>query len=57
MNAYRFDHPAFTDIMRDMYIGSGELGPGDPAPDFDLPTIDGAESLLRTGARKQSRWC
>lgn len=38
---YRFDHPAIADIMRDMYIGAGELGPGDPAPQFDLPTTEG----------------
>lgn len=38
---YRFDHPSISDIMRDMYIGAGELGPGDPAPEFDLPTTDG----------------
>jgi len=38
---YRFDHPSMTDIMRDMYIGAGELGPGDSMPEFDLPTTDG----------------
>lgn len=38
---YRFDHPAVSDIIRDMHIGADELGPGDPAPHFDLATTEG----------------
>ncbi len=40
---YRFDHPRlFPDIVNDMYVGPGDLGPGDNVGPFDLPTTDGA---------------
>lgn len=38
---YRIDHPSIGDVVRDMHIPSGDLGPGDRVPDFELPTTDG----------------
>lgn len=40
--SYRFDHPRVSDILNDMYIRAGELGPGDHIGAFDLLTTDGA---------------
>ena len=39
---YRFDHLALRVVLRDMYFSSGDPGPGDRVPDFDLPTLDGS---------------
>ena len=39
--AYRFDHLSMPLIMRDMRFASNDPGPGDPFPEFDLPTLDG----------------
>lgn len=41
-STYRFARPTVGDVMRDMYIPAGDLGPGDEVPDFDLPTLDHA---------------
>ena len=38
---YRFEHLALPTVLRDMYYRRGDPGPGDPVPDFDLPTLDG----------------
>ena len=38
---YRFEHLAMTVVMRDMYFGKDDPGPGDRVPDFDLPTLGG----------------
>jgi hypothetical protein len=38
---YRFTHLSIPLVMRDMRFGSGDPGPGDPFPEFDLPTLDG----------------
>lgn len=40
-DSYRFDHPRIADILNDMYIRTGELGPGDLIGPFDLHTTDG----------------
>lgn len=40
-DSYRFDHPRMSDILNDMYIRGGELGPGDPIGPFDLVMTDG----------------
>jgi hypothetical protein len=41
-HAYRFDHPRlFPDIVNDMYVRKGDLGPGDEVGPFDLPTTRG----------------
>lgn len=41
-STYRFARPTVGDVMRDMRIPAGDLGPGDKVPDFDLPTLDHA---------------
>lgn len=39
---YRLDHPRlYPDIVNDMYVGRGDLGPGDAIGPFDLPTTRG----------------
>lgn len=38
---YRFTQLSLTDVMRDMYFSSHDPGPGDQAPEFDLPTLGG----------------
>ncbi len=38
---YRFDHPRIADMMHDMFIRKGELGPGDHLGAFALDTISG----------------
>ena len=38
---YRFEHLALPLVLRDMYFSKDDPGPGDPVPDFDLPTLDG----------------
>lgn len=41
-HAYRLDHPRlYPDILNDMYVGRGDLGPGDQVGPFDLPTTGG----------------
>ena len=37
--SYRFEHPALRIVMGDMYYSKDDPGPGDPVPDFDLPTL------------------
>ena len=36
---YRYDHLAPRLVLRDMYYSKNDPGPGDPVPDFDLPTL------------------
>ena len=39
---YRYDHPRlYPDLLNDMFVSSGEPGPGDRVTAFDLPTTDG----------------
>lgn len=38
---YRFTHLSLADVMRDMYFSNHDSGPGDQAPEFDLPTLGG----------------
>ena len=38
---YRFEHLAVGIVMKDMYFSKADPGPGDRAPDFDLPTLGG----------------
>lgn len=38
---YRFTTLSVPDVMRDMYFRRDDPGPGDRAPAFDLPTLDG----------------
>ena len=38
---YRFEHLALPLVLRDMYFGKDEPGPGDRVPEFDLPTLSG----------------
>ena len=38
---YRFDHLSLSDVMKDLYYSRDDPGPGDRAPDFDLPTLGG----------------
>lgn len=40
-NGYRFDRLKIGLILRDMYFTKTDPRPGDPVPDFDLPTLDG----------------
>jgi hypothetical protein len=40
-SAYRFEHPGIGDVMRDMYIGQNEPGPGDHVGPFELQFTDG----------------
>ena len=40
-NGYRFDRLKIGLILPDMYFTKNDPGPGDPVPDFDLPTLDG----------------
>lgn len=40
-DSYRFDTLTLSMIMADARFGRGELGPGDPIPEFDLATVDG----------------
>ena len=41
-DGYRYDHPRlYPDIVNDMYIPKGDLGPGDKVKPFDLQTTDG----------------
>ena len=50
---YRFDHLSMPVVLRDMYFGKDDPGPGDPIPEFDLPTLDGdrfrSNDLAETG--------
>ena len=39
--SYRFDHLTIPLVMRDMRFAASDPGPGDPFPQFDLPTLDG----------------
>lgn len=39
--AYRIGRPTLPVMLTDMRISPADLGPGDLAPDFDLPTTDG----------------
>lgn len=52
-NNYRFDHPRISDILNDMYIRAGDLGPGDPIGMFDLLTTEGARF---SSADLEARW-
>ena len=38
---YRFEHLALPLVLKDMYFRKDDPGPGDRAPDFDLPTLGG----------------
>jgi peroxiredoxin len=41
-NDYRYEHPRlYPDIVNDMFITKGDLGPGDRVKPFDLETTDG----------------
>lgn len=51
---YRFAHPRLSDILNDMYIPRGDLGPGDRVGEFDLPTTAGGRfrsADLKAGGR------
>ena len=39
--SYRFQHLALPLVLKDMYLGKGDPGPGDRVPSFDLPTLEG----------------
>lgn len=39
--AYRFERPRLSDMLHDMFIRRGELGPGDDIGSFSLETVDG----------------
>lgn len=41
VDSYRFDHPRISDIVNDMHIRKGDVGPGDTVKPFDLQTTDG----------------
>ena len=43
-NAYRFRRLSLRLILPDMYFRKTDPSPGDPVPDFDLPTLDGGRS-------------
>ena len=38
---YRFEHLSAGLVMKDLYFRKDDPGPGDRAPDFDLPTLGG----------------
>ena len=38
---YRFERLALGTVMKDMYFSKNDPGPGNPVPDFDLPTLGG----------------
>ncbi|CAN5564187.1 hypothetical protein BH23ACT3_BH23ACT3_05070 [soil metagenome] len=50
---YRIQHPTLRVVLGDLTIPSGDPGPGDMVPTFDLPTTDGGridnEELRRDG--------
>jgi hypothetical protein len=52
-SGYRFDHPRLKDVLNDMYIPTGESGPGDKLEPFELQSLDGdrmtSEGLLTPG--------
>jgi thiol-disulfide isomerase/thioredoxin len=52
-SAYRIDRPTLPVLLTDMRIPAADPGPGDLAPEFDLPTTDGGrfdrDSLARDG--------
>ena len=38
---YRFEHLSLPLVLKDLRFSNGDPGPGDRAPQFDLPTVDG----------------
>ncbi len=38
---YRYDHLQLRLVLRDLYFTRDDPGPGNPVPDFDLPTSGG----------------
>jgi len=38
---YRYRHFTFRTLLHDMRFPAGSPAPGEPFPDFDLPTTDG----------------
>ena len=38
---YRFERLVLGTVIKDMYFGKNDPGPGDRVPDFDLPMLDG----------------
>ena len=50
---YRYDHLQLRLVLRDLYFTRDDPGPGDPVPDFDLPTLGGGRfrstDLAETG--------
>ncbi|MGE0129048.1 MAG: peroxiredoxin family protein [Blastocatellales bacterium] len=44
---YRFKRLTLPDVMRDMYFSRNTPGPGDRAPEFDLPTVGGGRFRSR----------
>jgi hypothetical protein len=41
MSEYRYRHFTFGTLLQDMYFTADSPAPGEPFPDFDLPTTDG----------------
>jgi hypothetical protein len=41
MSDYRYRHFTFDTLIEEMYFAAGSPAPGEPFPDFDLPTTDG----------------
>jgi thiol-disulfide isomerase/thioredoxin len=50
---YRFERLALPIVLRDLYFNKDDPGPGDRAPEFDLPTVGGgrfrSSDLAETG--------
>lgn len=41
MSDYRYRHFSVGTLIEDMFFRIGSPAPGEPFPDFDLPTTDG----------------
>lgn len=52
---YRFDRPRVSDMVHDMFITAADLGPGQSAGSFDLPTTDGG-AFRSTDLHAQRQW-
>jgi AhpC/TSA family len=48
---YRFERLTLPIVLKDLYFTRNEPGPGDPVPEFDLPTVGGGR--FRSGALAQ----